>query len=187
MNLYRKFFFNILYLTNPPWDTGITPPELVSFINSHPPGRALDLGCGTGTNAVFMAQHGWQVTGVDFISRAIRSARRKSDQAGVKVDFFLDDVARLRKVKGLFDLVLDIGCFHSLQEKEKKTYIQNLERILRPGGTFLMYTFIKSRPDQKRGISKSDLETLQRFLHLDSRQDGTERGLHDSTWLQFRK
>ena len=53
-----------MYLTNPPWDTGITPPELVSFIESSPPGKALDPGCGAGTNAIYMAQKGWEASGV---------------------------------------------------------------------------------------------------------------------------
>src|SRR5688500_14230632 len=60
-----------------PWDTGIPPPELVEVIegpNALEPGRALDLGCGTGTNAMYLAQHGWTAVGVDFSSHAIESA-----------------------------------------------------------------------------------------------------------------
>ena len=57
-----------------PWDTNITPPEVKEFIAAAPPGKALDLGCGTGTNAITLAQHGWQATGVDFAPKAIRTA-----------------------------------------------------------------------------------------------------------------
>ena len=60
-----------------PWDTQVTPPEVMEFIARTPPGKALDLGCGTGTNAIALARHGWRVTGVDFIPKAILAARGK--------------------------------------------------------------------------------------------------------------
>lgn len=187
MNFFRKLFYNFMYLTNPPWDTGITPPELVSFIESSPPGKALDLGCGTGTNAIYMAQKGWEVSGVDFVGRAIQTARLKARQARVQVKFYLDDVTHLKGIAGPFNLILDIGCFHNLQESDKKTYIQNLERLLATGGTFLIYAFIQTDLDQKDGLSKADLAALSRFMQLEWRQDGTERGIRASTWLRFRK
>lgn len=185
MNLVKKLFYNFLYLTNPPWDTGVTPPELVSFVDSRPPGRALDLGCGTGTNVIYMAQHGWNVTGVDFIRRAIRKARRKATKAGVEADFRVDDVVRLRNIHGPFHLILDIGCFHNLQDHEKKRYLRNIDQLLSPDGTFLIYTFIKNDPSQKTGISDRDIEAMQSILHLTSRQDGTDRGVRTSAWLRF--
>jgi methylase of polypeptide subunit release factors len=74
--MMRKLFFNLAYLQKPVWDTGISPPELLDFIANHNPGRALDLGCGTGTNSITLAKHGWEVTGVDFVKRAINLARR---------------------------------------------------------------------------------------------------------------
>ena len=78
-----KIFFTLQYwLKNPPWDTGVTPPELYAYLESNPPGKALDLGCGTGTNVITMAEYGWDVTGVDYIPRAIRIAERKARRAG---------------------------------------------------------------------------------------------------------
>ncbi len=102
MNLGRKLFYSIYYLRKPPWDTGVTPPELEDFVQNHPPGRALDLGCGTGTNVIYLAQHGWQAIGVDFVKKAIHHARQKADQAGVTVKFYADDVTHLSEINGTF-------------------------------------------------------------------------------------
>ena len=70
---------------DPPWDTGVTPPELVALVEGDNllPGRALDFGCGTGTNCLYLAQHGWRAVGVDFSPLAIERAKHKTRQARV--------------------------------------------------------------------------------------------------------
>ncbi len=184
----RKLFFNLAYLQKPVWDTGISPPELLEFIANHNPGRALDLGCGTGTNAITLAKHGWDVTGVDFVKRAINLARQNAQQYGVKVDFRVDDVTRLDSVSGRFDLVLDMGCFHSLPASTRQEYIQKIDRLLADSGSFLLYLFKKSSPDGiGPGASDADIRYITQNLHLVSRQDGTERGEHPSAWLTLQK
>jgi cyclopropane fatty-acyl-phospholipid synthase-like methyltransferase len=186
MSLSRRLFFNLFYFRRPPWDTGISPPELLAFISTHPPGRALDLGCGTGTNAITLAQHGWQVIGVDFVGRAIRAARRKAKQAGMQVEFRVDDVSRLRGVSGPFDLVLDIGCLHSLTPQQKAAYIDNLPRLLAPQGTFLLYAFVaQSEDSQGSGLTPNDLRLLASRLRLAQRVDGADRGGRPSAWFTY--
>src|SRR5574342_1242280 len=119
-NLLRRLTFNLWYYSSPPWDPGISPPELIDFIEKHPltssgqARRAIDIGCGTGTNVITLAQAGWQVTGVDFVPRAIRMAKGKARKAGVEVELLVRDVTDLKGITGPFDLALDIGCFHSL-------------------------------------------------------------------------
>ena len=73
--MFRRLAFNIWYFRKPPWDSGISPPELLEFIRTRPAGKAIDLGCGTGTNVITLAKAGWQVTGVDFALRAIHMAK----------------------------------------------------------------------------------------------------------------
>ena len=186
MNLFKKIFFYLWYLRKPPWDTGISPPELEQFIAAHPPGRALDLGCGTGTNVVTLAESDWQVTGVDFVGRAIRQARRKASQAGVQASFVIEDVTRLNGIDGPFDLILDIGCFHNLDRDNLQGYCTNLEHLLAHGGTYLMYGFF-SPEDGSTGLSSAHLACLDARLELIERQDGSERGRRPSAWFTYRK
>jgi SAM-dependent methyltransferase len=136
MSPFNRLFFNFHYLGKPRWDTGISPPELLEFIEQHAPGRGLDLGCGTGTNAITLAKAGWQVTGVDFIGRAVQTARQKARQAGAQITFLQGDVTPLPNLSGPFDLILDIGCFHSLAPQGKAAYVENLERWLAPQGAY---------------------------------------------------
>lgn len=185
--MLRSIFFSLWYLLRkPPWDTGVSPPELLAHIANHPPGRALDLGCGTGTNAITLAKHGWQVTAVDFALPAIRSARAKARRAGVQVDFRAADVTRLEDVHGPFDLVLDIGCFHTLDQAGKQRYVANLKRLLAPGGVFLLYAFFKEPGAEGSGLTPADLDLLDDALQLEQRVDGSERGLRASSWFTYR-
>jgi cyclopropane fatty-acyl-phospholipid synthase-like methyltransferase len=188
MSLKNRLLYNLMYLLpgHPPWDTGITPPELIEYINLHPPGRALDLGCGTGTNAMSLACSGWEVTGIDFARRAIQSARKKARRAGIQIDFRVGDVAR-PGILGSFDLVLDIGCFHSLTRLDRKIYTQNLESLLAPCGTYLLYAFFRQAADNGPGLSEEDVHILAAQLYLVKRSDGTERGILPSAWLTFVK
>ncbi len=138
----RRLFFELSYLLRrSPWDTGLSPPELLEFIESHPPGRALDLGCGTGTNLLTLAQHGWQVTGIDVSSLAICRARRKARRAGLRLDVRQGDASDLSHLSPPFDLALDIGCYHGLSPAQQSRYADGLSRLVRPGGTFLLYGF----------------------------------------------
>jgi SAM-dependent methyltransferase len=143
----RRLLFSVWYWLpgRRRWDTGVSPPELERFVGSHPPGRALDLGCGTGTNVVYLARHGWQALGIDFAARAVAKARRRARDAGVVATFLVGDVTRL-EVAGPFDLALDLGCLHSIPESGRAGYAAGLARAVRPGGTFLLYAFAPGAP-----------------------------------------
>lgn len=187
MSLRSRLSFIFWYLRRPPWDSGITPPELYDYIQNHPPGRALDLGCGTGTNVITLAQHGWQVTGVDFVPRAIAQARRKIEHAGIRAELRVGDVTRLDGLTGPFDLALDIGCFHSVENKT--AYLDGLTRLLVPGGHWLMYGFFNPTPGHAGpGMTASDLERIQAHgFSILSRTDGFDRGERASAWFLFQR
>ncbi len=186
--MLRKLFFSLAYLRKPVWDTGVSPQELLDFIATHPPGRALDMGCGTGTNVVTLAKHGWVVTGVDFTPQAIRKARQKVQRDQLQVDLRVDDVTRLNALRGPFDLVLDMGCFHSLASGKRQAYLANIARLLAEEGTFLLYTFLGSGYGKTGpGSSEDDLRLISQNLHIVARKDGNERGIRPSAWLTIQK
>jgi SAM-dependent methyltransferase len=180
----RRAFFSLMYLfSKPRWDTGIPAPELVHTIAHRPPGRALDLGCGTGTNVRYLAEHGWQATGVDFVPSAVAQARRRLRP--LPADLRVGDVTRLEEMDfpGLFDLALDMGCFHSLSGEGQGRYALGLERWMRPGGIYLLYAW-QSAPDGKgSGLAREAVEAA--FSH-GFRLTGYEQGQgRPSAWYYF--
>lgn len=183
--MLRKLFFEYMYLRHPRWDTGITPPELVDFVRDNPPGNALDLGCGSGTNAIYLAQNGWKVTAVDFSFLAIFRAKRKSAKLHLPIRWLNADVSNLSMITESFQLILDIGCFHGLFPVQKQKYIRQLDRFLAEGGTFLLYGFLESGINTA-AITKEDIKNLQKFLYLDMFTTGVD-GNHQSGWLRFKK
>ncbi|MEN8240405.1 MAG: class I SAM-dependent methyltransferase [Chloroflexota bacterium] len=181
---FPRLFFRLFYLGTPPWDSGITPPELEEFIQNHPPGRAIDLGCGTGTNVITLTQHGWQVSGVDFVPKAILQARRKARLAGIHSPFFIGDVTDSSFFQGNYDLILDIGCYHALSAEQRHTYRHNLRQHLAPSGTFLLYAFTGEETASNRFTPK-DLAAFQRDFSLHRREDDFDGGGPTSAWFWF--
>jgi 2-polyprenyl-3-methyl-5-hydroxy-6-metoxy-1,4-benzoquinol methylase len=187
MQIFRQLRFYWLYQTHPRWDTGITPPELIEFIQQHPPGRALDLGCGTGTNAITLAQNGWTVTGIDFIRSAVHKAKSKTRQAGVTIDYVIQDVTQIDHLDRPYDLVLDIGCLHGLPPTQAIQYIRNLPDLLTNDGSYLLYALLAGSPQSKPGLTPEDIDLLNESLKPIWRKDGIDRPGKPSAWFCFNK
>ncbi|HET7009916.1 MAG TPA: methyltransferase domain-containing protein [Anaerolineales bacterium] len=157
--MLRRLEFEKRYLLrDAPWDTGQTPPEVLAWLEGRTPGRAIDIGCGTGTNALTLARLGWQVTAVDFSRLAVRAARRKAAAAGLTLDLRQADASRLEGIDGPFDLALDIGCFHSLTPAGRRLYARRLPELLRPGATYILYTFLDHPDARREWPSRSEIE-----------------------------
>jgi cyclopropane fatty-acyl-phospholipid synthase-like methyltransferase len=185
--LIRKLLFEMRYLLgDTPWDTEISPPELLSFLENHPADRALDLGCGTGTNTLTMGNYGWEVIGVDVSQLAIRRAQAKVAEQHGRVSFQRLDVSRLKGIGGQFKLILDIGCFHSLSSKAQARYIQRIATLIHPQGTYLLYTWLAD-PEQPRSHLLNAGQVKQAFApYFDkiTHQVGTERG-RPTAWFKI--
>lgn len=191
MNAVRNWIrFNWWYYRHPPWDTGISPPELYDFLRRHPPGMALDLGCGSGVNVATLARHGWRVTGVDYALPAVWRAWRRLRREGLAARVRVGDVTRLGWLSGPFDLILDIGCFHSLSRPGRAAYLAHAQRLLAAGGTWLLYAHLAQPAEQtsveRPGLAPDDIDDLARRFRLIARQDGLD---HDrpSAWFTFEK
>jgi cyclopropane fatty-acyl-phospholipid synthase-like methyltransferase len=198
-NAFRRLLFHYWYLRQPPWDTGISPPELLEFIETHAAGRALDMGCGTGTNVITLARSGWRVTGVDFAPRAITLAKKKIKKEGVQAELLVSDATKLDGIPGPFDLAFDLGCFHGISQPGQAKYLDQLERSLAPNGFWLMYGFVKpeAAPSQPAvspqrafgpngGLDEAAVERISaRFTPLSRRNGHDTAHGRSSAWFLF--
>jgi SAM-dependent methyltransferase len=107
------------------------------------PGRALDLGCGSGGHAVALAARGWDVTGVDQIGRALKRARKRAAEQSVNVRFVQGDVTRLdpQQVGTGFQFFLDVGCLHGLDEAGQVAMGRSVTALAAPAATALLLAF----------------------------------------------
>ena len=145
MNVQRTVFAR-LYRRAPaveslPWHRERPPALLERAVGQRATrGRALDLGCGEGTHAVYLAQQGFSVVGVDFVPAALAATRARAQQAGVDVDLQEGDVVEY-EARSPFDVVLDSGCLHHLPGAKRKTYRHRLDQWLAPGGDYVLVHF----------------------------------------------
>src|SRR6266702_1263612 len=152
-----------------PWDSGFSPPELKELIEgpqARTPGKALDLGCGTGTNAIYMTQHGWDVTGIDFVPRAIEAAQAKAQAAKVSPRLMVRAATKLDQlnVGEGYSLLFDLGCFHAIPQDRRDAYVAGATRAATPGADFLLWGFYR-KPSWEINAMVSKEEIEQRFAN----------------------
>jgi SAM-dependent methyltransferase len=187
-NFFRRLLFSYWYFGQPPWDTGISPPELLEFVETHPAGRAIDIGCGTGTNVVTLARAGWMVTGIDFAPRAISLAKRKLKKMHISADLQVNDATTLKGISGPFDLAFDLGCFHGIPQNLRTNYLDQLDRVLASGGFWLLYGFLADGSDRAGpGIGEAEISRISSRFFLCSRRDGFDNRGRNSAWFVFQK
>lgn len=136
-------FYEITYrYFRAPWDIGARE-ELVSLVESGriKPCRAIDLGCGTGANALYLAQKGFEVTGVDYSETAIEKARARAKEAGTSVNFIVNDLTNLHHVSGTFDFLLDYGVLDDLRLEQREAYFRNILPLTHSGSHYLLWGF----------------------------------------------
>jgi methyl halide transferase len=125
---------------NLPWDTGRPSSELQRVVSQHAiqPCRTLEIGCGTGTNSVWLAQHGFEVTGIDLAPLAVERAKERAHAAGVESRFVTADVLHLPDLSGPFAFFFDRGCYHAVRREAPQQYASAVARQLASSGRGLI-------------------------------------------------
>ncbi len=142
-------FFESVYEGEPPWETGRPQKEFIQLEQvGEIVGSVLDIGCGTGENALYFAEHGHEVWGIDFTSLAIQKAKEKDIQRHLTVTFLLLNVLELYKLGRTFDTVIDSGLFHVLSDEERPLFVSNLATVVDRGGTYFMLCFSELEPGE---------------------------------------
>ncbi len=156
-------FWDDAYRATPPWDIGRPQPALVEVAEKGEmrTGKVLDVGCGTGENLLFLAGSGFTVFGIDMAREAIRAAKAKAVQRGVKANFELGNALATGFKNHWFDNVIDSGLFHTFGDSERPVYVEEITRVLRPQGKYFMLCFSDKEPGDwggPRRISKEEIE-----------------------------
>jgi SAM-dependent methyltransferase len=166
-----SLFYKVQYLVGmTPWERMPSLPigqQAVALIEREerrrkpPYGHALDLGCGTGFWSVYLAQRGWEVTGVDIVPKAVRRARARAREAGVEALFVKGSVTALTAtgIGSGFRFILDFGVVHGLSPEHVRAVSREVTAVTTKDATLLMYAFSPgSRGPLPRGISREEIE-----------------------------
>lgn len=158
-------FWDEAYKGTPPWDVDHPQSAFEDLIKSGEikPGRALDIGCGRGENAIMLAVNGCDVTGIDIVKGAISDAKEKAIERHVKVNFIVGNILQMDRLfrKGEFDIVIDSGLFHTMMDEERPVFARQVHRVLKKGGKYFMLCFSDKEPDGygPRRVSKAEIES----------------------------
>lgn len=149
-------YYRLMYAIGlTPWesDADNVAPELRSFVGrledglERPFGAALDLGCGRGRWSVELAEHGWDVTGIDVIPKAVHGARQRAEKAGVAARFVEGSVTALRDagVGDGYRLVLDVECFNHLRDDERAAVGREVDAVVEPDAAIILLVWSRAR------------------------------------------
>ena len=151
----------------PAWDIGRPSDELQKLVKEGTVRacRAVDLGCGSGTDAIFLASHGFDVTAIDISPTALSQAEEKARKAGVSVRWILADVVAPPNV-GSFDFVYDRGCYHNVRDQNLTAYVDTVRRLSHPGTRFLLLSARRAEQASKGSAGVTEEELRYDFLSL---------------------
>lgn len=123
-------------------------------------GSVLDVGCGTGENALFFAGRGQKVTGIDFLAEPIQRAKTKAAERGLTATFLVMDALALKELPEVFDSAIDSGLFHVFSDEDRRRYIKGLASVLKPGGRLFLLCFSDAEPGEQgpRRVSRKEIE-----------------------------
>ena len=159
----RQLLFKAFYrLGFVPWDGHPLATSLLGLIGGDEaltPGTALDVGCGTGDNSIYLAKHGWQVTGVDFVAKAVEKARAKAAANKITATFARADVTQLSSagVGAGFGLIVDSGCLHGMNADDRDAYVREVTAVAAPHARLLLVEFVPGASYGVPGIEPDEV------------------------------
>ena len=165
-----------LYRTNTtPWDIGSAAPPFNTFLTSPyklPPGKMVVPGCGSGHDCLLFAQHGYEVTGVDFAPSAVQSTMQKFSQAGLlgTKGFLLQrDVFSIHEYDRYFDYVLEHTCFCAIHPSRRRTYAMTVRDLLKPGGRLIaLWWLLSHKGGPPYAVDKNEIfELFSEYFHIE--------------------
>jgi len=137
--------FAAYYADRPPWDIGRPQPAFMAAADRIR-GRVIDLGCGTGDLAIWLAERGRTVTGVDFLAAPVAQARAKAAARGVAVNFLEMNALAVGSIPERFDAAVDCGLFHTFDDAGRSAYVAAVARLLEPGGRLFILCMADAEP-----------------------------------------
>lgn len=158
MSTLDRETFESIYAGRPPWEIGRPQPNF-GAVADRVTGAILDVGCGTGENALFFAERGHPVLGIDFVDPPIREATRKAEERGIPAEFTRWDALTLTALARQFDSVLDSGLFHVFSDEDRHRYVAGLASVTKPGGRLFLLCFSDLEPGAQgpRRVSEREL------------------------------
>lgn len=155
-----------------PWHSDEPDKELTRLIESQKvkPSRVLDVGCGIGTDAIYLALRGSNVTAIDVSNEAIRLARERAEKMGAKVDFKVANILDVEFQEEGFDFINDRGCFHHINPSDRGDFGREVNRMLEPNGYYYLRCWSDRENEREEGpytISKREIkETFSKYFTL---------------------
>ncbi|KYK25938.1 hypothetical protein AYK26_01520 [Euryarchaeota archaeon SM23-78] len=154
------------------WTREVPQQGLVELVEKKiiKPCKAIDIGCGEGTDSICLASKGFDVTGIDFSEKAIGYAKENAAKKGVNINFIVLDIDKLSQIKEKFDFVLEFGFLHHVAFEKRKKYVQDVANLLKPGGKYLSACFNEQSPDfdeKGKKIRKSPVGTTIYYSSID--------------------
>jgi 2-polyprenyl-3-methyl-5-hydroxy-6-metoxy-1,4-benzoquinol methylase len=162
---YNRFRF-FYWIGFTPWEGHPLAQALLDLIegtSTEPAltaGSALDIGCGTGDAAIYLAQHGWKVTAIDYLTKPLDKAQAKASAAQVSIDFLTASVTHLSQagIDQDFDLIVDNGCIHNISAADRDAYVREVGAIASPHTRLLITAFLPGGRIGVPGISLAEIE-----------------------------
>jgi ubiquinone/menaquinone biosynthesis C-methylase UbiE len=158
-----SFFAEAYDKGTPPWDIGRHQPAFERLADAGEiRGPVLDVGCGTGENALFLAARGYEMVGVDAVELAVRAARRKAARRGAHAEFIVGDALALGALGRTFATVIDSGLFHTFDDGERPRFADSLAAVLQPGGRYFMLCFseLETREGGPRRVTQAEIRAV---------------------------